>query len=102
MMKKTKNTKKNHSFNTVALLRLSVIFFLFSLLFSCEDSEDDIRPDSLAIKAIGTSTAAPVTQLIQAINLEVSGNVFEVDFYDKNSGNKLGKLQDIVVGSDTF
>ena len=101
-MKKTKNTEKNHSFNTTALLRLSIIFFLFSLIFSCEDSKDEVKPDVMAIKAIGTSTAAPITQFIQAIGLEVSGNTFEVDFYDTNNGNKLGRLQDIVVGSETF
>jgi|GEM_PF-1469149 len=101
-MKKTENTRKNHSFNTTALLRLSIIFFLFSLLFSCEESEDGIKPDVMAIKAIGTSTAAPMTQFIQAIGQEVSGNTFEVDFYDTKNGNKLGKLQDIVVGAETF
>jgi len=86
------------------------MFFLLTLLsafalWSCEEDQDNPTPEipeTLTLHAVGVATGTPVKTQIEGIGLEVEGNAFVMDFYDKNTGERIGSLTDINVAAETF
>ena len=84
------------------MVRLLAISFV---IFSCNKEDENVSekvPGSLTLQAIGVATGIPVTEQLPGVNMEVTGNAFIMDFFDKKSGEKLGSLTDINVTADNF
>jgi len=89
--------------NTSKLL-ITLLFALSLGLVACDD-EDDNRPavpQEYTLQAVGVATATPVETTLEGIDLEVAGNAFVMDFFDKQTGKRLGTLTDINVAGETF
>ena len=80
-----------------------IISFSYSL-FSCDDYEENTTPkvEQFTLQAIGTATGLPVQTKIDGIDLEVTGNAFTMDFFNKQTGERIGSVTDINVTAETF
>ncbi len=83
------------------LILLAILSFGF---FACEDDNEPSTeiPETMTLHAIGVATAQPGKTFIPGIDLEVEGNTFIMDFFDKNTGKKIGTATDINVAAETF
>lgn len=87
--------------NQFALIGLMLAIVWLS--FGCKDDDDQILiPEHLTLQAIGVATGTPVTESLPGVGSEVTGNAFVMDFFDKETGERLGSVTDINVQAETF
>ncbi|UZR98063.1 hypothetical protein [Chondrinema litorale] len=84
-----------------------ILFFLFTTsLVSCDDNEDDNlspeKPKQFTLQAIGVATGIPIQTVIEGVDIEVSGNAFTMDLFNKETGTLIGSVTDINVFAETF
>ncbi len=86
--------------NPIILFKMTVLA-LFTLA-SCSD-DDQIVPitDPFTLQSLGVATGVPITTTIEAINKEITGIAFTMDFFD-GEGQRLGSVTDINVSSEIF
>ena len=83
---------------------VSLIVTLIINLVGCSDNNTNqtYTPKELSVQAIGTATGIPTTEILPGTDIEVTGNAFTMDFFDKQTGEHLGTVTDINVKAETF
>lgn len=83
---------------------ISLIFIATSSIIGCKDDNINqaYEPKELTVQAVGTATGTPATALLPGVNIEVTGNAFTMDLFDKQTGELLGSVTDINVEAETF
>lgn len=85
-------------------LFITLLFALSLGLVACDDEDDNTPavPQEYTLQAVGVATGTPVETTLEGIDLEVAGNAFVMDFFDKQTGERLGSVADINVAAETF
>ncbi|MBT34097.1 MAG: hypothetical protein CMO01_30915 [Thalassobius sp.] len=84
-----------------------ILLLLFTIsLISCDEKDDNHlspeAPKQLTLQAIGVATGIPISTVIEGVDIEVSGNAFTMDLFNKETGAHIGIVTDINVFAETF